>query len=196
MKNNETLEQRIRRIAASMDERGVRKFFDIVPHSVFVDWDRTWDEGARDDISDDSTDEELEDAIGYQEDSHDEYYHDEMVDYKTERAIPVVADALATAMAEQFPIEGENMSTENVMRAREIAIELLSDDRKFKEATGYKQRKAFLFEVTDNDIKAIEPGWRHAFSNVWFRMSGKQVHKFLRTDVKKCLAIATLAWSC
>lgn len=190
------LEQRIRRIAASMDDRGVRKFFDIVPHSVFVDWDATWDEGARDDINDDSTDEELEDAILSQEDSHDEYYHDEMVDYKTERAIPVVADALATAMAEQFPIEGDRMSAEDVTRAREIAIELLSDDKKFEKATGCGMRKSFLFEVTDDGIKAIERGWGHIFGNVWFRMSGKKVHKSLRTDVMKCLGIATLAWSC
>jgi hypothetical protein len=196
MKNNETLEQRIRRVAASMDDRGVRKFFDIVPHSVFVDWDATWDEGARDDINDDSTDEELENAILSQEDSHDEYYHDKMVDYKAERAIPVVADALATAMSAQFPIEGERMSSEDVKRAREIATELLSDDRKFEKAAEMDLRKAFLFEVTDNDIKAIEPSWRHAFSNVWFRMRGKQVHKSLRTDVKKCLNNATLAWSC
>lgn len=196
MKNNETLETRIRRIAASMDERGVRKFFDSVPHSVFVDWDRTWDEGARDDISDDSTDEELEEAILCQEDSHYDYYHDEAVIYKAERAIPVVASALAGAMAEQFPIEGEMMTVYDLLRAREIAIELLSDDEKFEKATGMDQRMPFLFEVTDNDIKAIEPGCRHVFSNVWFRMRGKQVHKYLRTDVKKCLESATLAWYC
>lgn len=196
MKNNETLEQRIRRIAASMDERGIKKFADIVPHSVFVDWDRTWDEGARDDISDASTDEELEEAILSQEDSHWEYYHDEMVDYKVERAIPVVADALATAMAGQFPIEGERMSDEDVAHAREIATELLGDDGKFEKATGMDLRKDFLFEVTDDDIKAVEPHWLHAFSNVWFRMRGKQVHKSLRTDVKKCLSNAALAWSC
>lgn len=79
------------------------------------------------------------------------------------------------------------------LRIRKVASKM---EGKFKQATGYNLRKAFLFEVTNNDIKAIEPCWCHAFRNVWFRMSGKQVHKFLRTDVKKCLSIATLAWSC
>lgn len=186
------LETRIREVADKMED----KFFDIVPHSVFVEWDRTWDCAEDLGITDESTDEEIESAIREQESTHDEYYHDEMVDYKTERAIPVVADALATAMAEQFPIEGERMSAEDVTRAREIAVELLSDDKKFEKATGCGMRKSFLFEVTDDDIKAIERGWGHIFENVWFRTRGKQVHESLRTDVMKCLGIATLAWSC
>lgn len=185
------LETRIREVAAKMEG----KFFETVPHSVFVEWDQTWDVAEDLGITGESTDEEIETAIRHQEDTHDEYYHDKVFDYKTEMAIPVVADALATAMAEQFPIEGERMSAEDVKRAREIAIELLSDDKKFEKATGLKLRKDFLFEVTDNDIKAIEPGWGHAFRNVWFRMRGKPVHKFLETDVKKCLGNATLAWS-
>lgn len=186
------LETRIREVAAKMEG----KFFETVPHSVFVEWDQTWDVAEDLGITGDSTDKEIETAIRNQEATHDEYYNDKVFDYKAERAIPVVADALATAMMEQFPIEGERMSLEDMKRAREIAIELLSDDKKFEKATECRMRKSFLFEVTDNDIKAIEHGWGHIFENVWFRMSGKQVHKFLRTDVMKCLGIATLAWSC
>lgn len=186
------LEQRIREVASKMEG----KFFETVPHSVFVEWDQTWDVAGDLGITGESTDEEIEKAIRNQEATHDEYYQDKVFDYKSERAIPVVADALATAMAVQFPIEGEKMSDEDVARAREIATELLSDDRKFEKAAEMDLRQAFLFEVTDNDIKAIEPSWRHAFSNVWFRMRGKQVHKSLRTDVKKCLNNAALLWSC
>lgn len=194
------LELRIRKVALEMDRANEKKFCGVMPHSEFVRLDDLWSIAEDPDyelgLTEESTDEEIRKAILSREATTDDYYWENVVDYKVEKAIPVVADALATAMAEQFPIEGEKMSTEDVMRAREIAIELLSDDKKFKEATGYNLRKAFLFEVTDNDIKAIEPGWGHAFSNVWFRMRGKQVHKFLRTDVKKCLSITTLAWSC
>ena len=196
MKNNETLEQRIRRIAASMDERGVKKFADAVPHSVFVEWDRTWDEGARDDISDDSTDKEIEKAILSQEGSHVEYYQDEIAKYLEQLAIPLVAGKLADTMAAQFPIEGEYMADEDVQRAKELAIGILSDDVKFGKATGFDGdlRIPFLLELIKDDGSSIEPTWEHVFCDVWFRERGKQVHKYLVTDVKKCLASAVLLW--
>lgn len=75
------LESRIRRIADNMDgfyheQDGVR-----IPHSVFVEWDQTWDV-----VEDDNpTDEDLEELIKNQENTHDEYYNEEIDLYVAEQ---------------------------------------------------------------------------------------------------------------
>ena len=111
-----------------------------------------------------------------------------------ETRINVVAETLAKAMQEQFPIEGQYMADEDREKAKELAVAILSDDRKFAKATEFDLREAFLCEVTTANGKAIHPQWAYVFQNVWFRMTGKQVHKYLDTDVKKCLANPVLLW--
>lgn len=71
------LETRIREVAAKMEG----KFFETVPHSVFVEWDQTWDVAEDLGISENSTDEEIETAIRSQEFTHDEYYSEEKKAY-------------------------------------------------------------------------------------------------------------------
>ena len=71
------LETRIRNVAAEMEG----KFFGKVPHRVFVEWDQTWDVADDLELTDDSTDEEIEEAIRHQEYTHDEYYKDEVEAY-------------------------------------------------------------------------------------------------------------------
>jgi hypothetical protein len=71
------LETRIREVAAKMEG----KFFETVPHSVFVEWDQTWDVADDLGITGDSTDEEIESAIREQESTHDEYYSEEKKAY-------------------------------------------------------------------------------------------------------------------
>lgn len=71
------LETRIREVAAKMEG----KFFETVPHSVFVEWDQTWDVADDLGINDESTDEEIETAIRNQEFTHDEYYSEEKKAY-------------------------------------------------------------------------------------------------------------------
>ena len=45
------MEKRIREVAEKMDRDGVKGFSGEVPHSVFVEWDRTWD--VADDLEND-----------------------------------------------------------------------------------------------------------------------------------------------
>ena len=81
MKN---LETRIKSIAANMEG----KFMGIVPHSVFVEWDSTWDIAEEIDpewgypCNENSTDEEIEDCILYRERCCDDYYKDEVEAYR------------------------------------------------------------------------------------------------------------------
>lgn len=114
---------------------------------------------------------------------------------KLETRIHKVADTLAKAMQEQFPVEDQYMADEDRELAKEIAVAILSDDRKFAKATELDLRKDFLYEVTTDDGKGIRPEWSFVFQNVWFRMAGKQVHKHLKTDVKKCLENSVFIWS-
>lgn len=72
------LEKRIREVASRMEG----KFMGTVPHSVFVEWDATWDIAEEIDpewgspCNEDSTDEEIEDCILYREGCCDECYKD------------------------------------------------------------------------------------------------------------------------
>lgn len=74
------LEQRIREVAAKMEG----KFLSEVPHSVFVEWDATWDIAEELEISEDSTDKEIEHAILTSENWHGETYQEEVQDYINE----------------------------------------------------------------------------------------------------------------
>ena len=78
---NNNLETRIRNIAAEMEG----KFLGEVPHSLFVEWDATWDIASELEISEDSTDEEIEQAILTSEDWHGETYQEEVQAYINEQ---------------------------------------------------------------------------------------------------------------
>ena len=74
MKN---LETRIKSIAANMEGA----FHGKVPHSIFVEWDATWEIASGLDIDENSTDSEIEQAILTSEDWHWEYYQEEVNAY-------------------------------------------------------------------------------------------------------------------
>lgn len=52
-----------------------------VPHSVFVEWDQTWTVAEELNITAMSSDKEIEDAIREQEDSHGDYYAEDINTY-------------------------------------------------------------------------------------------------------------------
>ena len=81
---NNNLETRVRNIAANMEGNFVEIDGYEVPHSKFVEWDQTWDVADDLEISEDSTDEEIEKAILSQEFTHDDYYSDEVNEYVKE----------------------------------------------------------------------------------------------------------------
>ena len=198
-----TLETRISEIAAQMDAEGVAKFNGAVPHSIFVKWDDLASIAGKSGYSfkpcdENSSDEELRALILDRESGCDSYYDDKTRDYIEEKAIPVVATRLAREMRDQFPLDGARMGDEDVTKAAAIAAEILSDDDNFFKATGLQPdlRLAFLWEVTGGTGEKIDKGFEYVFRNVWFRDSGKQVHKYLSTDVKKCLEVAVFIWSC
>ena len=80
------LELRIRKVASKMEG----KFFDIVPHPVFVEWDQTWDVAEEIDpewgypCNADSSDEEIEACIRHRERVCDECYKDKVEAYTNE----------------------------------------------------------------------------------------------------------------
>ena len=78
MKN---LEKRIREVAANMEG----KFLGEVPHTIFVEWDATWDIASELDIDENSTDREIEQAILASEDWHGETYQEEVQAYIDEQ---------------------------------------------------------------------------------------------------------------
>ena len=90
-----SLKDRIKRIAENMDGCFYEREGVQVPHSVFVEWDQTWDLFEGEDerwvydfcmdeeysVTPNSTDEEIEKALRSQESSHMDYYNDEINDY-------------------------------------------------------------------------------------------------------------------
>lgn len=86
MNNNTRLETRIRNIAAELGG----KFLGKVPHSVFVEWDQTWDIADDLGITDTSSDRDIALAILSQEQSHDDYYAEQVEAY-VEENLPVTA---------------------------------------------------------------------------------------------------------
>ena len=90
-----SLKDRIKRIAENMDGCFYEREGVKVPHSVFVEWDQTWDLFEGEDerwvydfcmdeeysVTPNSTDEEIEEALRSQESSHLDYYNDEIDDY-------------------------------------------------------------------------------------------------------------------
>ncbi len=85
MKEN-TLETRIRNVAAKMDGFYCEQDGVQVPHSEFAEWDRMWDITDEIDISNSSTDEEIEAVIREREGIMDEYYTDNLENYLCEHA--------------------------------------------------------------------------------------------------------------
>ena len=81
MKNN-NLETRIKNIAANMEGTYIWG----VQHSIFVEWDATWDISDDLGINENSTDEEIKEAILTSENWHDEYYQDEVQAYIEEHS--------------------------------------------------------------------------------------------------------------
>lgn len=71
------LETRIKNIAANMEGN----FLGEVPHSLFVEWDATWDIASELGIDENSTDKEIEQAILTSEDWHGETYQEEVQAY-------------------------------------------------------------------------------------------------------------------
>ena len=69
------LETRIRNIAAEMED----KYWGKYPHSIFVEWDRTWDVADDLGITETSSNEEIEAAIRHQEDINS--YTEQMYNY-------------------------------------------------------------------------------------------------------------------
>ena len=80
--NNNTLETRIKNIADNMEGT----FLGGVPHSIFVEWDATWDISDELGIDENSTDEEIKAAILTSEDWHGECYQDEVQAYIEEQS--------------------------------------------------------------------------------------------------------------
>lgn len=62
-----TLEERIREIAANMEGHCYEVDGYKIPHSVFVEWDQTWDVADEYNAGEWSTDEELKEMIELQE---------------------------------------------------------------------------------------------------------------------------------
>lgn len=75
------LEKRIREVASKMEG----KFLGEVPHSLFVEWDATWDIASELGIDENSTDHEIEQAILTSEEWHGETYQDEVQAYIDEQ---------------------------------------------------------------------------------------------------------------
>ena len=61
-------------------------FLGGVPHSIFVEWDATWDISDELGIDENSTDEEIKAAILTSEDWHGECYQDEVQAYIEEQS--------------------------------------------------------------------------------------------------------------
>lgn len=80
--NNNTLETRIKNIAANMEGT----YCGGVPHSIFVEWDSTWEISDGLGIDENSTDEEIKAAILTSEDWHYGYYQDEVEAYFEEHS--------------------------------------------------------------------------------------------------------------
>lgn len=92
---NNNLETRIKNIAAEMEGNFKEVDGYEVPHSKFVEWDQTWDLFEGEDerwvydscmgedysVTPDSTDKEIEEAILSWENSHYDYYDDEVQAY-------------------------------------------------------------------------------------------------------------------
>lgn len=69
---------RFRAIAKNMDGFA---YDHKVPHSVFVEWDQTWTVAEELNITAMSSDKEIEEAIREQEDSHGDYYAEDINKY-------------------------------------------------------------------------------------------------------------------
>ena len=78
MKNMET---RIKSIAANMEG----KYCGIVPHTVYVEWDATWDIADDLGLDENSTDKEIEEAIRIRELWYDDAYQEELQAYIDEQ---------------------------------------------------------------------------------------------------------------
>lgn len=100
------MEKRIRELAAQMDRDGLKNFGYAVPHSVFVEWDQTWDV-ARDDYhyDENTSDDLLIDLITDQEASHsDGYYAEEYEKYCSEHNMSTqkMVESLAQAFCDGY----------------------------------------------------------------------------------------------
>lgn len=176
MKN---LKTRIKNIAANMDGNFVEIDGYEVPHSKFVEWDRMWDIADDLELTDESTDEEIEQAILNQEDSHDDYYADEVESYIEslrdakfsedpdafdEKTVDLLFDAFSEGVADSVNGVRKDLPRGSA-EIREAARKVLE-----QEAKDRKVRHDALMEARDNA----------------FRTYGHSADKWNRPDAEKC----------
>lgn len=156
-----TLEERIREIAAKMEGHCYEVDGYRIPHSVFVEWDRTWDVADDYSVGDWSSDEDLKRMVEDQEASHYEYYSEEIEEYVEEqrekkfdkdpnRFDARTVDSLWTAFKEGFH-ESPRRVTElpSDRFAREYIYEILR-----QESEDHKVRDDALDEAKESDFAA------------------------------------------
>ena len=170
MKN---LETRIKNIAANME--GNFKEIDgyEVSHSKFVEWDQTWDIADDLELTDDSTDQEIEQAILTQECSHYDYYDDQLEEYVEElrdaklagdsnafdeKTVDLLFDAFSEGVGEAVNSDRTDLP-KGSSEIREAARKVLE-----QEAKDHKVRHDALHEAQENDFQAF--GYK---SNNWSR---------------------------
>lgn len=76
------LRNRIRIVAESMEGFAYEKDGFKIPHSVFVEWDQTWTVAEELHITTMSSNDDIKAAIRSQEISHEDYYSEEINEYK------------------------------------------------------------------------------------------------------------------
>jgi DNA-binding ferritin-like protein (Dps family) len=163
-KQMKNLETRIKNIAANME--GNFKEIDgyVVPHAKFVEWDQTWDIADDLELSDDSTEEEIEQAILSQEDSHYDYYDEQVEEYVEElrdakfskdadafdeKTVDLLFEAFSNGVGEAGYRERANLPGSS-SEIREAARKVLD-----QEAKDRKVRQDALLEAQENDFQAF-----------------------------------------
>lgn len=187
------LETRIKTIAANMDGN----FWEIdgyeVPHSKFVEWDQTWTlfEGEDDSwhyyssmgedlfVTPDSTDEEIEEAILTWEDSHDEYYAEQVETY---------IESLREAKFSEDPDAFDEKTVDILFEAfSEGVYDSVNGVRKYIPKGSDEIRKAArkVLEQEAKDRKVRHDALMEAREND-FRTYGHSADKWNRPAAEKC----------
>lgn len=214
-KNLNTLESRINNIATNME--GSFKEVDgyEVSHSKFVEWDQTWDIADDLGITEDSTDEEIEQAILSQEFSHDDYYNDEVKEYVKElrdarfskdpdsfdeQTVDALVDAFKEGMNDASVAEKAMPSETEIRNAARKVLEQEAADRKVRrDALSETQEDQFhTFGYPSNNWSRPEAE-KCPVSPEWFDYAGgtafiEDEEMSLEEALRKCMLNAYKGW--
>lgn len=139
----ESLESRIRQIAANMEGCYFELDGVAIPHSIFVEWDQTWDVVEDEDL----TNKDLEELIKHQEFTHDEYYNEEIDLYVAEQKNKTYkltayearcASELANAVFDEYCL----LFSRPLSHFKEIARYIIKDEAEnhtWRKPIGYKK---------------------------------------------------------